>query len=103
MYDLVGIDELGFFNFKKMFRKIGKGLASVAKAIGPSIATFVPGSGPIVAAGLKVLKGSQKGDRKSRLKIARIKAGAARGDPAAIKSLDALLAAREIQKQVKGA
>ena len=95
------VDVMGFFNFKKLFKGIGKGLASVAKIVGPAIATVVPGSGPIVAAGLKVLKSAQRGDRKSKLKIAKIKLAAAQGNPRALKSMDALLAAREVQKNVK--
>ncbi len=94
-------DMLGFFNFKKMFKKIGKGLASVAKVVGPAIATVMPAAGPAVAAGMKLLKSSKKGNKKAKAKIAKIKLAAAQGNTTALKSLDTLLAAQEIAKQVK--
>lgn len=93
-------------NFKKAIKnglhKVDwKKAMAVAKVAGPLVAMTVPGAGPFVAAGLKVMSAAQAGDPKALAKIAAIQAGAQSGDPSAMAALQALKTAKSVKVSVE--
>lgn len=87
---------------EKAIEDVGKGLVEVVKAVGPVVADIIPGAGPLIKQGLKVLNDAQAGIKGAVDKVKTIARGVDKGIPEALKSMDALKAARLLQKQING-
>lgn len=101
-------NNIGFAkpNFKKAISKgihkvDWKKAVAVAKVAGPLVAMTVPGAGPFVAAGLKVINAAESGDPKALAKVAAIQAAARSGDPSALAALQALKTAKSVKVSVE--
>lgn len=92
--------EIGAAGVFKAFGKGIKGLASVAKAVGPGVASIVPGAGPALAVAMPLVKAAKAGNKGAQAKVKQVAVKAALGDPQAANALEVMKAASAVQNHV---
>lgn len=98
--DLCGYDDpylMGKFNFFD----ITKGIASVAKAVGPVVSQIYPPAGMALNAAGGLLDLANKGDPRAKAKIQKAQTDAKAGIPAAQKAVGMLKVAKAVDQNVK--